>query len=75
MARLTEKRLRILRAAASHERGLVDRPHLVGFERIAWDRNADYLVLTDFLSPYVHGGFEITEAGRAALAQAEGTTP
>jgi len=70
--RLTEPRLRILRAAAKDKLGLVERPYLTGFERVSWDKNAAYLSNRFLLSPYVHGGFEITDAGRAALAKAEG---
>jgi len=65
--RLTEKRLRILRTASDHPLGLVTRPYLTGFERVSWDRNATTLQAGGLLAPYVHGGFEITPAGRAVL--------
>lgn len=69
--RLTEKRLRILRTAAGHPLGLVERPYLVGFERVAWDRNARVLVEAKLLSDYRHGGYEITDDGRARAAEFE----
>ncbi len=69
--RLTEKRLRILQSAASHPGGLVERPYMVGFERVAWDRNAAAMVSAGWLSNYVHGGFEITAAGRERLPKPE----
>lgn len=65
--KLTRKRQLILEAASKHHLGLVERPYLTGFERVSWDRNADYLVELGLLAPYVHGGYEITEEGRAAL--------
>ena len=70
--RLTENRLRILRTAAGHKLGLVERPYLLGFERASWDRNARALVAAELLANYVHGGYEITDSGRARLA-AEGS--
>lgn len=70
--RLTENRLRILRTAAGHKLGLVDRPYLLGFERVSWDRNARALVDAELLEDYRHGGYEITDAGRARLAEADG---
>lgn len=68
--RLTEKRLRILKAASEHHLGLVDRPYHTGFERVAWDKNASVLVEAGLLQRYVHGGYEITDDGREAYAQA-----
>lgn len=65
--RLTECRLRILRAANNDRLGLVSRPYFTGFSRVTWDRNAADLIKAGLLSRYVHGGFEITDAGRAAL--------
>lgn len=69
---LTEKRLRILNRAAADDRGLVSRPYMTGFERVAWDRNVAHLVAQQFLVPYRHGGFEITVAGREALKLEDG---
>ena len=65
--KLTEKRLRILETAAKHPLGLVERPYHVGFERVAWDKNARALVEAGLLAVYRHGGYELTEAGRAQL--------
>lgn len=69
--RLTEKRLQILQSAANHPGGLVERPYLVGFERVAWDKNAASMVTAGWLTTYVHGGFEITAAGRDHLPKPE----
>jgi hypothetical protein len=66
--RFTVARYRILRTAALHERGLVSRPYLTGFEAVSWDRNASALCKQGWLEPYVHGGFEITAAGRTAAS-------
>jgi hypothetical protein len=64
--KLTDKRLRILKSAASHKLGLVANPFIQGFERVSWTTNADYLVGFGLLRRYVHGGYEITETGRNA---------
>ncbi|AOG03360.1 hypothetical protein [Bosea sp. RAC05] len=67
--RLTEKRLQILQSAANHPGGLVERPYLVGFERVAWNKNAAAMVSAGWLTAYVHGGFEITPSGRDQIPQ------
>ncbi len=67
--RLTEKRLRLLENASSHKMGIVERPYLVGFDRVSWDKDAQYLVDQGLLIPYVHGGYEITPAGREAYKE------
>lgn len=64
---MTEARLRILSTAASRPTGLVERPLLTGFERVAWDKNVSRLIEAEFLTRYVHGGYEITPLGRVAL--------
>lgn len=71
MADLTQNQALILRTAASAKLGVVERPYLPGFEGVTWDHNAKKLCERGYLKPYVHGGFEITDAGRAtAGAQA-----
>jgi hypothetical protein len=69
--KLTENRRKILQAAADDRRnlGVVERPYLIGFERVSWERNAKAMVGCGWLSPYLHGGFEITAAGRQALQE------
>ncbi len=45
----------------------------LGKKKLAsWDRNARALVAAELLANYVHGGYEITDSGRARLA-AEGS--
>lgn len=65
MADLTQNQALILRTAASAKLGVVECPYLPGFEGVTWDRNAKKLCERGYLKPYVHGGFEITDAGRA----------
>ena len=66
---MTDKRAAILKEAAKHPLGIVERPYFQWFSRIAWDNNAAALTRAGLLSPYVHGGYEITSAGRAALKE------
>jgi hypothetical protein len=67
MLNLTPNRVRILQSALADTLGVVTRPYLPGFEGVAWDRNAKALCDAGYLKPYVHGGFEITGDGKAAL--------
>jgi len=67
--RLTTARLRILTAAMASPLGVVTRPYMTGFERVAWDRNARTLCDAGWLTEYVHGGFEVTAAGRASAME------
>jgi hypothetical protein len=69
MRELTDKQMGMLRAAASSKLSVVERPYLPGFEGVAWDRNAKRLCERGYLKPYVHGGFEITDGGRAAAGK------
>lgn len=69
--KLTGPRLRILEAAVRDERGLVGRPYLTGFERVSWDGNAAAMCGAGLLLPYLHGGYEITQRGRDAWANAD----
>lgn len=71
--RLTENRLRILTSASRHKLGLVSRPYLTGFERVAWDKNASYLVAQGLLKPYyISNEYEITPAGLRVQKDAHG---
>lgn len=71
-SQLTTKRRAILQQANDHPLGLIDNPYHRGFEAVAWRKNASWLVERGHLQPYVHGGFEITDAGRVVLVL---TTP
>lgn len=66
---LIPSRQKILEAAARNALGVVERPVLRGFDRTNWDRNAATLCDAGLLRGYVHGGYEITDEGRAALLQ------
>lgn len=66
---LIPSRRAILESAMRHPLGLIERPVLRGFERNTWDRNAGVLCDAGLLRGYVHGGYEITDEGRAALLQ------
>lgn len=68
MSKLTGKRVRILQDAAKAKIGITN-PYIIGWERVSWDKNARYLSDHGLIRPYVHGGYEITDAGRAALAK------
>jgi hypothetical protein len=72
VADLTNNQRNILSAAAVNKLGVVERPYLPGFEGVTWNRNATKLCERGLLKPYVHGGFEITDAGRATIAKATG---
>jgi hypothetical protein len=72
MRDLTENQRIMLRRAAANALGVVEKPHLPGFEGVTWDRNATKLCKLGLLKPYVHGGHEITEAGRKVLKGSPG---
>lgn len=44
----------------------------VGFRRHAWERMMKKLEADGLVTPYAHGGYEITPAGRSALNQSQG---
>lgn len=71
MSKLTQKRAAILSAAAKNKNGVVTNPFIFGFERVTWGKSAQYLVSAGLLTPYRHGGFEITDEGRAKIAETE----
>jgi hypothetical protein len=49
--------------------GVVERPHLrSGLASASWDRMMVRLEQAGYVTPYVHGGYEITDAGRTALS-------
>jgi len=66
-SQLTTKRRAILQQANDHPLGLIDNPYHRGFEAVSWRKNAAWLVERGHLRSYVHGGFEITDAGRVVL--------
>lgn len=68
MADLTDNQRNMLNAAAANKLSVVERPYMPGFEGVTWDRNAHKLCERGYLKPYVHGGFEITDAGRKVIA-------
>lgn len=72
---LTPNRIRILQSAMDDPMSVVTKPYMPGFEGVAWDRNAKTLCERGYLKPYVHGGYEITDAGRAALAKVGSPAP
>lgn len=67
---LTDNQRNMLDRAAANKLGVVERPYLPGFEGVTWDRNARKLCERGYLRPYVHGGYEITDAGRKAIGEA-----
>lgn len=67
--KLTEPWRRELRIAAEDPRGVRDRHLSSGYLRASWHAKMSRMVEAGLFTPYVHGGYEITAAGRAALAQ------
>lgn len=72
MRDLTDNQRGMLRRAARNKLGVVEKPHLPGFEGVTWDRNARKLCERGLLKPYVHGGYEITDDGRKTLQPSAG---
>lgn len=74
MGKLTKAQRVTLERAASNPSGLIEaRIGWGGLQRAAWHARMSNIVAMGFLAPYVHGGYEITPAGRAALSsQREG---
>lgn len=66
---LTDKQKIMLRDAATDIRGLgvVEIRGTRGLAYSAKERMAKRLCEAGYLRPYVHGGYEITDSGRAAL--------
>lgn len=72
MAKLTKAQCRELRRAANHPLGIVDTGiGWGGLQRASWHARMSALVSDGLLRPYVHGGYEITDTGRAALTNQE----
>src|SRR5688500_13446336 len=65
---LTAPRRAILKRGVEHRDGVVRPAFHVGFDRVAERRNITDLECAGFLEPNVHGGWYVTDAGRAALA-------
>lgn len=70
-AMLTQAQRKALRTADS--RGVVMRPPLMnGFARASWERMMNRMVPT-YVTAYVHGGYELTDAGRREAASTSTT--
>ena len=74
--KLTKGCLKELERAARHHLGVVDTVDTVagwvGLQRAAWHARMSRYVADGWFKPYVHGGYEITEAGRKALEAGHG---
>lgn len=64
--RLTESQTRELAAAIADRLGLAECRSNNGLGRASWTRKMDRMCAAGLFKPYVHGGYEITEAGRTA---------
>ena len=68
--KLTTKQRIYMSIAATNPHGVVEKTFFGvggGLQRLSWDKMMGGLVKEGFMKPYVHGGYEITEAGRAIL--------
>lgn len=70
--RLTPRRLRILRAARNSDIGRASFSYFAGMSQEVWRENAVDLADAGLLAPHKVHDFVITDAGRAALKEAEG---
>lgn len=71
--KLTKGCLKALERAASHHLGVVDTvAGWGGLQRAAWHARMSRYVADGWFKPYVHGGYEITEAGRKAMEAGRG---
>lgn len=71
--KLTKGCLRELERAAQHPLGITDTvAGWGGLQRAGWHARMSNYVAGGYFRPYVHGGYEITPAGRAALLQHKG---
>lgn len=76
MGKLTKALVRDLRQASGNHLGLLTPHHSWGgLQRAAWHARMSRYVADGLLKPYVHGGYEITPAGRAALTESHETPP
>lgn len=66
---LTPKQRENLVKAADSPVGVVDLHCPRGFRRSAWERMMERLRTIGLVTPYVHGGYEITYTGKAALKE------
>jgi len=65
---LTKAQRKELQRAADHRLGIVETGiGWGGLQRAAWHARMSVLVSRNLLKPYVHGGYEITPAGRLVL--------
>lgn len=68
LARWTARREALQRASASRL-GVVEFHGTRGLQSAAWGRMMERMRDLGYVKPYVHGGYEITDAGRAWLAE------
>lgn len=65
--KLTKPQRKVLEQAAADKLGLVPHPHRQSFGGTSFDKMLARLRDEGLVGRYVHGGFVITDAGRAAL--------
>lgn len=70
--RPTPAQAREMARAAAHPLGIVEARWPRGLAHAGWERMMARLTAGGLMRPYVHGGFEITAAGRAALPHPHG---
>jgi hypothetical protein len=71
---MTPARLKMLRIAAADPLGVVTMPvGRPGFSQWKWTRMMQSMSNDGFVTPYVHGGYEITSAGRLVVANSTET--
>lgn len=63
----TKPQVKWLEKAANDPRGVVQLGWRGGFEWVSWKRMMERMCAKGWFTEYRHGGYEITEAGRAAL--------
>ncbi len=68
--KLTQPQRAALQRAADHPLGVVEHQGPRGLAYAVWDRMMQRLAAQALAKRYVHGGYEITDAGRAALEPA-----
>jgi predicted transcriptional regulator len=64
---VSDQQMKAMRLAAGHKLGVVEYMGTRGLGSSSWARMMDRLSKQGFVQPYVHGGYEITESGRALV--------
>lgn len=64
--RLTAVHKQVLAQAKSSPLGIVEYRGTRGLRSSVWTRMMDRLCANGYFTPYVHGGYEITDKGRDA---------